>query len=657
LITAEEKASNELFSAGIYSNWIEQSEALRQVLRHERAGRKEAEQKVQELEAENGRLKESRRGATEIFSKERQAFAIEINQLKEQLGIANKRMAWFQAELLVFQAKTKELKNGIKRLREDFAQGERQSKSKLIAQEEVIFELKAKTEQQSAEILNLRKQIFADSSERSKQKVVEEAESKAPFVHDAGETEKRKRGKQPKAQGFGRRSEEGLKRVPVWHFLSSAECPHCRLPYADCEPQVSEEVDIEEKIYVNEHFRQRVRRVCRCPNELVPRIVTARLPGKLIANSKYSNRFWHYVIEEKYFLQRPLNRVITKLRYMGLTKLSAGVLTNGLMCIYKQSVFEAIYIEILEHNKAAGQWNMDDTGWKVFCEGSSQWHMWVSVSIDTCVFVLDPARSNVVVGKLLSGVTEGIICADRHSSFKAFIKRNDGFFIAFCWAHQRRDYIEMQIGYPELSNWCQAWIDRIDAVFHQNKVRIGKLNEPEEFKREDSILRKMLSSMEIDADVLLERSEGLHPEQLGRMRSLKEHWSGLTIFVDRPTVPMDNNAAERSLRNLVVGRKNYYGSRAVWSGDLLAQLATIYATLERNKVNARQWMNDYITACADNGGKAPEDLSRFLPWKYEPNNVAPATEAQTPNGGLNVSIIADHVQHQPAFAKPPPMSK
>jgi len=40
------------------------------------------------------------------------------------------------------------------------------------------------------------------------------------------------------------------------------------------------------------------------------------------------------------------------------------------------------------------------------------------------------------------------------------------------------------------------------------------------------------------------------------------HWSGLTRFLEDPEVPLDNNATERALRAVVLGRKNYLGSRS-----------------------------------------------------------------------------------------------
>lgn len=55
------------------------------------------------------------------------------------------------------------------------------------------------------------------------------------------------------------------------------------------------------------------------------------------------------------------------------------------------------------------------------------------------------------------------------------------------------------------------------------------------------------------------------------LQSLQAHWSGLTVFVDHPEVPIDS-AAERALRPPVVGRTNYYGSGRVWPGELAATM-------------------------------------------------------------------------------------
>jgi len=51
-----------------------------------------------------------------------------------------------------------------------------------------------------------------------------------------------------------------------------------------------------------------------------------------------------------------------------------------------------------------------------------------------------------------------------------------------------------------------------------------------------------------------------HSEQKGIIESMKRHWKGLTLFVDNREILMDNNLAERMLRPIVLGRKNYWGN-------------------------------------------------------------------------------------------------
>ena len=77
---------------------------------------------------------------------------------------------------------------------------------------------------------------------------------------------------------------------------------------------------------------------------------------------------------------------------------------------------------------------------------------------------------------------------------------------------------------------------------------------------------------------------------------------------------MDNNAVERTLREPVVGRKNYAGSRALWSGQLLVQVLSLLATLKLWGMNPRLWLAAYLEACAQAGRRVPVEPSRWLPW-------------------------------------------
>ena len=114
------------------------------------------------------------------------------------------------------------------------------------------------------------------------------------------------------------------------------------------------------------------------------------------------------------------------------------------------------------------------------------------------------------------------------------------------------------------------------------------------------------------------------------LKSLQEHWSGLTRFVDDLRIPLDNNASERRVRGPAVGRKNYYGSGSLWSGRLAAALFSLLATLKLWQINPRLWLLWYLQSCAAEGGQAPADIQPFLPWNLSPEKRAELADTTSP---------------------------
>ncbi len=72
------------------------------------------------------------------------------------------------------------------------------------------------------------------------------------------------------------------------------------------------------------------------------------------------------------------------------------------------------------------------------------------------------------------------------------------------------------------------------------------------------------------------------------------------------------------MRQAVVGRKNFYGSGSVWSGQLAATMYSLLMTVKLWGINPRTWLTAYLQACADNGNQPPADLRPYLPWAMEP---------------------------------------
>jgi len=100
------------------------------------------------------------------------------------------------------------------------------------------------------------------------------------------------------------------------------------------------------------------------------------------------------------------------------------------------------------------------------------------------------------------------------------------------------------------------------------------------------------------------------------LRSLKAYWNGLTLFVEHPQIPMDNNGVKRAVRPSAIARKNFYGSGAKWSGDLMAMFMSLFQTLLLHQVDPRKYLTAYLQACADNRAQPPANIEPWMPWKF-----------------------------------------
>ncbi len=98
------------------------------------------------------------------------------------------------------------------------------------------------------------------------------------------------------------------------------------------------------------------------------------------------------------------------------------------------------------------------------------------------------------------------------------------------------------------------------------------------------------------------------------LRSLLNHRKGLSVFIDRPQVPLDNNLAERLLREPAIGRRLSFGSDSETRARFTALMYSVIGTLSLNGIDVLRWLQAWLSACAANGGQPPDDLSPWLPW-------------------------------------------
>lgn len=180
-----------------------------------------------------------------------------------------------------------------------------------------------------------------------------------------------------------------------------------------------------------------------------------------------------------------------------------------------------------------------------------------------------------------------------------------------------------------------AWAERISELYRLHDVRrkaCGQADAP----TSDEALRTALRAMgELRDEQLGDATLALPARKA--LNNLVTYWAGLTVFIEHPWLDLDNNAAERALRPAVVGRKNFYGSGSEWSAALAADMLGLLMTARRWKLHVRRWLHEYLQACADAGGRAPEDLAPFVPWRMSTERLAALRRFEPPASHWNTS--------------------
>lgn len=486
------------------------------------------------------------------------------------------------------------------------------AKERFAAKDERIRQLEA-------EIKKLKQDLFGRKSEKSGALETGAATSAAAST--------RSRGHQPGSKGHGRRDHshlpvvEEVREIP----LDDRYCQQCGLPTFSEEmgSEDSEILEIEVKAHRRKCCRKKYRRTCACVGQ--PRIITAPPAPRLIPKTNLGVSIWVMILLDKFQSMRPTYRLLTQLKLYGLD-IAQGTITDGLKRI--TPLLEPVYEAMVERNRQADHWHADETRWQVFVEipgkTGQRHYLWVFAATDTVVFALHQTRSAKVPTAHFGPQVNGILNVDRYAAYKALRKLGLNLILAYCWAHVRRDFLKLAKSWPAQHNWAMLWVKAIGRLYHLNNARLEVLEQPDAWLKRHNRLTLALTRMNRRCQREL-ASPNLHPARRKVLTSLQEHWEGLVVFRDHPAIPMDNNLAERTLRPAVIGRKNFYGAGAEWSGKLMAMMLSILATLGLSLINPRQWLTDYLTACAKNDRQPPTDLTPFLPWKdKETPRVLPA---------------------------------
>ena len=156
---------------------------------------------------------------------------------------------------------------------------------------------------------------------------------------------------------------------------------------------------------------------------------------------------------------------------------------------------------------------------------------------------------------------------DRYKAYQAIDKVKSGqIVLAFCWAHQRRDFLEMARSWPQEQGWALGWVARIGELYYLNGRRLELREDSEGFVQRDEDLRGAVDAMAAQAEAELAEAD-LHP---ARQRLLVE-----------PGEPLDGPDGVRGAPRGADGQQRS-GADGTWAGGGSEELLRVGGRLERS---------------------------------------------------------------------------
>ena len=262
-----------------------------------------------------------------------------------------------------------------------------------------------------------------------------------------------------------------------------------------------------------------------------------------------------------------------------------------------EPTYRALCLRVLESDVVYA----DETFWRNHeNKNTSKWWTWCVASDDIATYRILKSRSQKAAKKVLDGF-EGTAMTDGYAAYQALESSTPNLKLAHCWAHVRRKFLDASDYSPELSEHAVGLIGELFKIEHEvpkagpgagddEKRKILELRRRMRREKSKPVIKELLEwAVKHDGAVLPKSKMG---KAIAYMLKL---WKGLTRFLEDPRIPLDNNAAERALRGVVVGRKNHYGSKSKRGTEVAAVFYTLFETAKLSQVNPRA----YVTLAAN----------------------------------------------------------
>jgi transposase len=402
------------------------------------------------------------------------------------------------------------------------------------------------------------------------------------------------------------------------HTITPAEtsCPDCGGAFGLLGEDVSETLELE-PIRFKVIKRVRPKFACTCCDT----IVQAPAPSRPIERGIAGPALLAHVVAGKYADHLPLYRQSEIFAREGID-LDRTLLADWVgNCA---ALFAPLVAALRTHVFAAEVVHADDTPVPVLAPGNGKTRtgrFWTYVrderpaageAAPAVWFAYTPDRKGINPQQHVDGFS-GTFQADGYGGFSKIYKGED-VFEAACWAHVRRKFFDIEKA--QKSPIAKEVLDRIAALYVIESEIRGKPAE-ERRKARCERTRPLLDAMKICLDEKLRRVSQ-KCEIAKAIRYALNRWEALERFCDDGRIEIDNNAAERALRCIALGRKNYLFAGSDAGGERAAAMYSLIGSAKLNGVNPEAYLHEVLQRIADH---PIAQIAELLPWNLQVNDL------------------------------------
>jgi transposase len=350
-------------------------------------------------------------------------------------------------------------------------------------------------------------------------------------------------------------------------------------------------------------------------------------PSHPIARGRAGPKLLAHILFSKYGLHLPLNRQSAVYEREGIA-LDVSTLADwvGATAASLMPLVEALQAHVF----AAERIHADDTTVPVLAKGKTRiGRLWTYVRDDrpfggpdppAAVFFYSRDRGGEHPEQHLANYA-GLMQADAYAGFNRLyeVNRKPGPIVEVaCWAHGRRKFFDLaRLAKAPIA--AEA-VKRIDPLFAIER-EINGLTPPERMRVRQERSRPLTT--ELQTWLYQQRPKlSKNNDTTKAINYILSRWDAFTRFLDDGRLCISNNAAERELRTVAVGRKNWTFAGSDEGGRRAAAIYTLIATTKLNNIDPQAWLADVLARLPDHPAKRIHEL---LPWNWRPQVIA--TEA------------------------------